>query len=476
MMIWTWATAALLSLAAASAPGQDAPAAPPPVPATGVTAPAERSPGTARDTAGPALRPLGLQAALREAERGNPDLREARLAGERARAQARMARSALLPGIELDVGVTRSDDPVFAFGTKLRQERFSAPDLALDALNHPSPLTDWTSGAGVRWSLLDPTRWARHAAAGHGAEAARWQAVRAGQGAELSTRVLYWSAVGAEAAVDAARAAEKAAAATLDRFQKREARGLLTHADVLRAESEVASARADRVDAERRLTDARASLGLALGWSADTLPVPTDTLTVPDATPDLDASFDAVERPDVRAREAAVRADGALQDAAVASFLPTIEAFGSYERHADAPFGAKGDAWTGGVMLRWTVFAGLSRPAAVAEARAERETAELRYARARREATAQVASARRAVTAALRGVQAMRAAEQAAGEARDLMRRRFEEGLVGATDMLAAEARASGARSRAVAALADYHVAVAQWRFALGRQSGGEER
>lgn len=426
-------------------------------------------------TAGAVLRPLGLEEALAEARRGNPDLREAKLARESARAAARMAGSALLPGIELDVGLQRSNDPVFAFGTKLRQQRFGAADLALDALNHPSPLNDWSTGVGVQWNLLDPTAWARRSAAGHGATAAGWQAVRAGQGAELSTRVLYWRAVGAQAGVQAARAAEDAARSTVERFRKRERHGLLTHADVLRAEAELASARANRVEAERGRDDARSALGLALGWSPDTIPVPSDTLTAPDSEAGAAPTFDAEARPDLRARAEIVAADRSRQSAAVAAFLPRIEAFAGYQRYADAPFGGDGDAWSAGVMLRWTVFAGLSRPAALAQARAERETAEVQYARARREARAQVMSARRAVEASLRGVQATGAARVAATEARDLMRRRFEEGLMSATDLLAAEARASAARSRAVDALAGYHMALARLRFALGRTTGEEQ-
>jgi outer membrane protein TolC len=42
------------------------------------------------------------------------------------------------------------------------------------------------------------------------------------------------------------------------------------------------------------------------------------------------------------------------------------------------------------------------------------------------------------------------------------MRRRFDEGLATAAEFLQAEARAAGARSREVAALVDYNVALAR--------------
>lgn len=431
-----------------------------------------RPPSAASDGA-PVLRRLGLDEALREARRSNPDLREAELGRESARAAARAASAALLPGIELDAGFQRSNDPVFAFGTKLRQEHFGSADLALDALNRPAPLTDWTTGAGVRWSVLDPSNWARRAAARHGADAAGWQAERAREGAELQTRVLYWRAVGAEAGVRAAGAAVKAARATVGRFERRSQEGLLTRADVLRARAELASARADRTEAESQRDDVRSRLGLALGWSPDTVPVPTDTLTAParDTTP-ASTTFDPRGRADVRALAALAEAGSAREDEALSTFAPRVEAFAGYQRHAASAFGNDGNAWNVGVMLHWTLFGGFGRPAALSRARAQEDAAELRLARSVREAEAEVQSARRGVRSALRSVAATQAAEQAASEARDLMRRRFEEGLVGATDLLSAEAAASAARSRAVRALAGYHEAMARWRFALGRDGG----
>ncbi|HKK08361.1 MAG TPA: TolC family protein, partial [Gemmatimonadota bacterium] len=361
------------------------------------------------------LRPLGLEEALREARRRNPDLRQAELDRESARAAARMAAAPLLPGVELDVGFQRSNDPVFAFGTRLRQQRFGAADLALDALNHPDPLTDWSSGAGVRWNVLDPAAWSRRAEARHGSEAAGWRAERAREGAELQARVLYWRAVGAEAGVKASASAEEAARATLERFRRRKDEGLLTQADVLRARAGLASAYADRAEAERMRDDVRAQLGLALGWSPDTIPVPTDTLTLParEGAPPA-VAFDPTDRADVRALSALADMQGAREGEALAAFAPRVEAFAGYQRYADALLGNDGDAWSVGVMLRWTVFAGLSRPAAVSRARAEREAAELRLARSAREARSQVESARRAVRASLRAVSATRSAEDAA--------------------------------------------------------------
>ncbi len=69
---------------------------------------------------------------------------------------------------------------------------------------------------------------------------------------------------------------------------------------------------------------------------------------------------------------------------------------------------------------------------------------------------------------------ATRAAAQAAESGRELMRRRFREGLATAADLLQAEARATAMREGAISALADYHMAVARLEFARSQTTNLE--
>jgi outer membrane protein TolC len=108
------------------------------------------------------------------------------------------------------------------------------------------------------------------------------------------------------------------------------------------------------------------------------------------------------------------------------------------------------------------VFAGFGRVADRQRATEAREIARIRHEEAVRAARAEAAQALRDVHASRAGLGATRAASRAAGEARELMRRRFDEGLATAAEFLQAEARAAGARSREVAALVDYNVALAR--------------
>ena len=402
---------------------------------------------------------LTLNDAVVEALAGNPAHRVSGRRASIARADARAAGSGLLPALEVGTGVTRSDDPVFAFGTRLRQERFAEADFALDALNRPDPISDWTMDAGLRWAPLDATRWAGRSAARSLVDAADWGETWSAEQTVFATKVLYFGAAGADAALLAAVAEEEAARAALELFESREERGLLTRADALQAEAELRAAEAYRLAAARNVERAREDLALHLGWEIDRVPVPTDTLSAP---PPPDAPRPATSRADVRSLAAAREAAAAEFRRAGLSFLPRIEGFAGWSSHADRAFGADGSNWTAGVALRWTVFAGFGRVADRQRATEAREIARIRHEEAVRAARAEAAQALRDVHASRAGLEATRAAARAAGEARELMRRRFDEGLATAAEFLQAEARAAGARSREVAALVDYNVALAR--------------
>ncbi|HEX8925388.1 MAG TPA: TolC family protein, partial [Terriglobales bacterium] len=65
------------------------------------------------------------------------------------------AKSGFLPRVTFTESAMAGDDPVFAFGTRLRQGRFTAADFALDRLNFPSAIGDFSARISGQWTLFD---------------------------------------------------------------------------------------------------------------------------------------------------------------------------------------------------------------------------------------------------------------------------------------------------------------------------------
>jgi len=428
-------------------------------------------------------RPLSLEQAVGQALHRQTDVRIARSRARVAEQDLRIATSTLYPTAGLEMGWLRSADPVAVFGTKLRQNRFTEGDFDLPTLNDPAAITDWAGGVRVSWDGLNPAVWAGRDAAKSSVSAARWSEVRTREATVFRTRILYYRAVQAEAQVDAAEAAEEAARATRERFRRRMEEGLLTRADLLQSEAELAAAEAMRMRVEQLRREARLELGLHLGWSADSVPRVSLKLSPPPPDPGAAESVGpssvggvpGARRADLLALEANVDAAGAMARSQSLGWVPSLEAFGGYLKHGDAPFSATGTEWSVGLALRWQFFDGFRRPAGVSRANAQLAASRALYEHAQLAARVEVRKALDGVRSARLAVDASAAAARASVEGRDLTRRRFEQGLASPADLLQAEARATAMAAQSIDSLTEYHLAIARLDFALGgRGSTGD--
>ena len=428
--------------------------------------------------------PLTLDRAVAEALAGNAELRMATSRADMVEAAAGGGSAVYWPRLDFESGFIRSNDPVFAFGTKLRQGTFGQDDLDIDALNNPDPINDWVNRISLQWKVFSPTDWTARGAASLQAESARWNQIRMREVTVLRSEVLYREAQRAAARLAAALQAEEAAEANRETFALRVQEGVLTRADLLQAEAEHASSVARRVDAERLEEESRRSLGVYLGRPGESLPVLADSLEIAPAELATKAAvpgaaapgFDPTDRADLLALSTARDAAEAESKRAGRAYLPEIGVFANYGIHGADAFQRDGDNWTVGVGLKWNIFSGFGRSKDKQRADAARAMAETRYDKALREARAELEAARSGVSAAERAVDATFAASEAAAAGVELMRRRFEEGLATASDLLQAEFRRAETESHAIDARAGLYMAEARLRFVTTLHSEENDR
>ena len=86
---------------------------------------------------------LTLQQAVAIAREKNPAQKLAAADIAAAEAGLRQSKTPLLPQITFSENVTRGNDRVYVFGTKLRQQVFQTSDFALNSLNRPTPLNNF---------------------------------------------------------------------------------------------------------------------------------------------------------------------------------------------------------------------------------------------------------------------------------------------------------------------------------------------
>ena len=235
--------------------------------------------GTMFSQSSPEPSPLSLQQAATIAMEKNP-LRKAALADTKAASAGfQEARSFLMPRITFSETATRGDDPVYVFGSKLRQQRFTMDDLTLNQLNTPLPYGNFSTRFGGTWNLFDSfASWHAVSRAKEMNAASTHQLERTDQ--EILFRVVqaYYGVLLAAKQVEVAEQSEKTAKSIMDRSQVRFDSGLVVESDLLTAKVRLASREQELIRAKNNLELARAQLDTAMGVPVDAVFQPADPL------------------------------------------------------------------------------------------------------------------------------------------------------------------------------------------------------
>jgi outer membrane protein TolC len=417
--------------------------------------------------------PLTLQQAVSISLEKNPERKSAMADTKAASAGVKEAWSFLLPHATLSETATIGNDPVYVFGSKLRQQEFTTADFALNVLNTPAPFGNFATRLGGTWNLFDSFgSWRAVNRAERVKDAAGHQLERTDQ--EIIFRVVnsYYGMLLARKQLEVAEQSMKTAQAILDRSKDRFQSGVVVESDYLSAQVRLATRRQELIRAQNNMAMAQAQLSTSMGMSAETEFDPVEILAEKNlpATSLDDLEKQAVDRrPDlnrIRSEEAAQQQSVSI---AKSSFGPRVNAFGGWE--ADIPTllaGGGGNSWLAGVEVQFDLFEGGAKRAQLSHERALEEKVSAVKEMATDAIRLEVRRAYYDVDAARQQVDVARAAIAAAQESLRINQDRYDSGLSTISDLLAAEEAAGRSQTDYWEALYRYHTGYANLELASG--------
>jgi outer membrane protein len=387
---------------------------------------------------------LSLQQAVTIALEKNP-LRKAAMADTKAAsAGIREARSFLMPHLSFSETATRGDDPVYVFGSKLRQQRFTTADFALNKLNSPLPFGNFATRFGGSWSLFDSfASWHRVDQAKQMNEAAGHQLDRTDQ--EIVFRVVssYYEVLLAAKELEVAEQSAKTANAILERSQARYDSGLSVESDLLTAKVRMAARQQEVIRARNTLQVAQAQLNAAMGMPMDSGfqlsgRLAERALSMP-AVQEVEKQA-LTNRPDLKriASEEAAQRQGV--SVAKSAFGPRVNAFAGWEM--DNPTlmaGGGGNNWVGLIEVQFDIFQGGAKRAELSRQRALQEKVVAVKQAATDAIRLDVRRAYYETDANRQQIEVARAAIAEAQESLRINQNRYDSGLTTITDLLSAE-------------------------------------
>jgi outer membrane protein TolC len=380
-----------------------------------------------------------------------------------AKGDYRQTNAIFLPNISVSHTGISTTNPLMAFGSKLNQEILTQNDFNPALLNDPSQVQNFATKLEVQQPLINLDGFYQRKAAKSKMEAMSLQTERTQDYLEFEVEKAYmqlqlaYKAVGVlEKALEAANANKKLAD---DSFKQ----GYLQRADVLNVEVRVTEVLNQLQTAESNVQNASNYLSFLMNDKTYVVYKPADELIV--STFNAEDKMVSENRSDIKAMKLATNAYEAMNKANKMTFLPRLNAFGSYELYDDQIFQADANGYVFGAQLSWDIFQGSKRFGKVQKSKAQLAKSKLEYEQYVSQSNLELNQAKRAFADAKNKLKLTVLALEQSEESLRIRTNRFKEGLEKTSDLLMAETQYAQKQLEYYQTIFEYNYAQAYLQF-----------
>jgi outer membrane protein TolC len=388
-----------------------------------------------------AQEPLSLLQAIQRALSQSPEAAIAQAGNQDAKSAASIARTQLLPQLSFTEDISRGNDPVYAFGTRLRQRQFTQADFALNALNFPQPIGNFSTRFSGQWVAFDSFKTQKEIRrADLFKESASSSAKAVDQQIVFHVVAAYQQVLYAQREIDVAQHEQETAAALLSSVDEHVKAGLAVESDRMSAQVNGSARREELIAAQGDLELAWAALREAIGnpdLKTQELK-PIEPHTFPQGVLEDEIATAAKTRPDLMALGQAQSAQVSALGAAKSDFGPRVSAYGNWEEDRTSFAGSGGNNWVAGVQISVDILP-IGKRAQLARESAAKQKIDAQVTAAQQHLRLEVSQAHiHRQTAALQ-LETAQAAKGQSAESLRILKNRYDAGLATITDLLRAE-------------------------------------
>lgn len=381
-----------------------------------------------------------------------------------AKGDYRQTNAVLLPNISVSHTAFSTNNPVFAFGSKLNQGVFSEADFDVTKLNNPESIENFTTSIQFEQPLINVDGFYQRRAAKMKLQASEFQSDYQKNEMQLEAEKTYMMLQLSYKAVAVLEKAKTTALENQKMAQRYFKQGMLLQADVLDVEVRLNQIENQLDNAKSNLRNVSDYLNFLMNEPEDRILIPNDELDfVPVSSSDFDTFSN--DRPDIKALEMATIAYKKMNQSDKMSFLPTLNAFGNYELFDNQLFQGASNSYFVGAQLKWDILQGTKRFGKLQKSKAEYDKSALQYEQYMAKSRIELNKAKRAVSDAQNKLQRGQTAVNQAEEALRIRTDRFREGLEKTTDVLQSESQFAQKQLEYYQTVYEYNFACAYLKF-----------
>jgi outer membrane protein TolC len=379
------------------------------------------------------------------------------------RADYRQTNAVFLPNITASHTGISTTNPLMAFGSKLNQGILTAADFNPTLLNNPERIQNFATRIEIQQPIFNLDGFYHRKAAKFKMDAKSLQTDRMSEYLQLEVEKAYMQLQLAykgvavfQIALETSEAHQKIAN---DNFKQ----GFIQKADLLNLEIRVTEVKNQLQTANSNILNASNYLSFLMNDASFKIYKPSDSLSV-NFTKSSEVKI-SKERADIKAMELSLNAYEAANTADKMSFLPKLNAFGSYELYDRKIFNADASGYVVGAQLSWNLFEGSKRIGKNQKSTAALEQSKLAYDQFLLQSNLELNKAKRQLIDAKNRLDLNELAVQQSKESLRIRKNRFQEGLEKTSDLLQAETQFSQKELEFYQTMYEYNYAQAYLKF-----------
>jgi len=380
---------------------------------------------------------LSLDEAIEKSQQQNRSIQLAKMEESIATANLKQTEAIYLPQVGFSYTAMATNNPLNAFGFKLQQKSISVADFNPALLNHPSNTPDFSTKLDVLQPILNMDLIYQKKAAEKRNSLYQYQTQRTKenirfevQKAYLQLGLLYASLQVLEEALTTSKSV---VAFTENRFKQ----GLIQKSDFLNAELQVRSIETNLEKTNGNINNVSDYLSLLMGQNTGTIYTVSPIITQKN-TPQESHLLIQGNRADFMAMQIGIEASELGIQASKKSYLPKLNAFGSYQLNDPTMFGFGANAYLAGIQLSWDIFKGNRTKNNISSQVLEKNKLSTQLEQQKEQGQIELNKINREFQyAKFEIIQQEKAVEQAT-EALRILENRYQQGLVNTTDVLMA--------------------------------------
>ena len=395
----------------------------------------------------------------------NLQVKMAQKEAELADAELLGTRAMYLPNINASYTFSNTNNPLYAFGSKLNQERITMMDFNPDNLNSPKSISNFATKLEIQQPIINMDAVYQKKAGQVKSEVLKIKTERTKEYVQFELKKAYMTLQMAYKMVETlenARTTTLANKKVIDNYYKN---GIIQKSEVLYMDVRLKEIENQIQFAKSNVKNASDYLYFLLDENYQNKVLkPTESLEYQENMVENNPTLN-INRKDLQAYQKSLEAYDLMIKSSKAKFLPKLNAFGSFEMYDNkiAQFDANG--YLAGIQLSWNVFDGLKAKSEQEKYKAELSKAETEIQQYQKQSELELNKTSRQVQDAENKVNLTKLAWEQSKEAYRIRKNRYDQGLEKSADLLTSETQMSQKELEHIQAIFEYNTAVEYYKF-----------